>query len=151
MVRETWVQSQVESYQKFFKCYLVRLCFTLSNIRYVSRVKWNNSGKGVAPPTTPRCRSYWKESLLVAFDYGRQLYLLIILMRVFLASVSWCYCKSPQVSRTLLSILADLNNEVVWLVSTHPLIFNPPTPVPNHWWLYCSHRYNWYHRHFHVP
>ena len=30
--------------------------------------------------------------------------------------------KSPQVSRALLRILADLNNEVVWMVSPHPLI-----------------------------
>ena len=30
--------------------------------------------------------------------------------------------KSPQVSRTLLSILADLNNATVWMVSTHLLI-----------------------------
>ena len=30
--------------------------------------------------------------------------------------------KSPQVSRTLLSILGDLNNAVVWMVSTRPLI-----------------------------
>ena len=30
--------------------------------------------------------------------------------------------KSPQVSRTLLNILANLNNTVVWMVSTHPLI-----------------------------
>ena len=30
--------------------------------------------------------------------------------------------QSPQVSRTLLSILADLNSAVVWIVSTHPLI-----------------------------
>ena len=29
---------------------------------------------------------------------------------------------SPQVSRTLLSILADQNNDVAWIVSTHPLI-----------------------------
>ena len=28
--------------------------------------------------------------------------------------------KSPQVSRTLLSILAVLNNAVVWMVSTRP-------------------------------
>ena len=28
--------------------------------------------------------------------------------------------KSPKVSRTLLSILAILNNAVVWMVSTHP-------------------------------
>ena len=29
-------------------------------------------------------------------------------------------CMSPQVSRTLLSILAVLNNVVVWMVSTRP-------------------------------
>ena len=51
---------------------------TLSNIRYVSRVKWRNSGKGVAPSPTPQCSSYWKGSLLVALDYGRQLYLLMV-------------------------------------------------------------------------
>ena len=31
-------------------------------------------------------------------------------------------CKSPQVSSTLLSILANLNNAVVWMVSTCPVI-----------------------------
>ena len=30
--------------------------------------------------------------------------------------------KSPEVSRTSLRILADLNNAVVWMVSNHPLI-----------------------------
>ena len=49
-------------------------CLTLSNIRYVSRVKGNNPGKGVAPSPTPRCSSYWKGRLLVGLDYGRQLY-----------------------------------------------------------------------------
>ena len=32
--------------------------FKLVNIRYVSRVKWRNQGKGVAPSPTPRCSSY---------------------------------------------------------------------------------------------
>ena len=36
-------------------------------------VKWSNPGKGVAPFPTPRCSSYWKGSLRVALDYGRQL------------------------------------------------------------------------------
>ena len=45
-----------------------------SIIRYVSRVKWSNSGKGVAPFPTPRCSSYWKERLGVTLDYGPQLY-----------------------------------------------------------------------------
>ena len=36
--------------------------------------------------------------------------------------------KSPQVSRTPLSILNDLNNVVVWIVSTHPLISKFSSP-----------------------
>ena len=47
----------------------------LSDIRYVSKVKGNNLGKGVAPSPTPWCSSYRKGSLLVTLDYGYQLYL----------------------------------------------------------------------------
>ena len=47
--------------------------YLLSITRYVSRVKWCNLGKGVSPSCTPRCSSYWKGSLRVALDYGRQL------------------------------------------------------------------------------
>ena len=63
MVRETWVQSQVASYQGLLKWYLIPPCLTLSDIRYVLRVKWSNPAKGVAPSPTPRCSSYWKGSL----------------------------------------------------------------------------------------
>ena len=49
MVRETWVQSQVTSYQRLLKWYLIPPCLTLRNIWYVSRVKWSNQGKGVVP------------------------------------------------------------------------------------------------------
>ena len=49
IARETWVQSQVESYQRLKKWYLMPPCLTLSIIRYGSRVKWSNPGKGVAP------------------------------------------------------------------------------------------------------
>ena len=72
MVRETWVQSQVKSYQRLKKWYRMPPCLTLSIIRYGSKVKWSNPGKGVAPSP-----SYRKGSLPVALDYGRQLYLLI--------------------------------------------------------------------------
>ena len=40
--------------------------------------------------------------------------------------------KSPQVSRTLLSIQADFNNTVVWMVSTFLLISKSSSPVINH-------------------
>ena len=72
MVRETWVRSQVASYQRLLKWYSISPWLTLSNIRCVSRVKWKNPRKGVAPSPTPGCSSYWKESLLVALDYDRQ-------------------------------------------------------------------------------
>ena len=39
--------------------------------------------------------------------------------------------KSPQVSRTLLSILAVLNNAVVWMVSTRPPISKSSSPFSN--------------------
>ena len=76
MVRETWVQSQVESYQRLKKWYLMPPCLTLSIIRYGTRVKWSNPGKGVAPSPTPWCsklskmepsghRRLWSPTLLL--------------------------------------------------------------------------------------
>ena len=67
----------------FKKWYLIPPCLTLSIIRYVSRVKWSNPGKGVTPSPTPRCSSYWKGSLLVALVYGRWLiYIYIVQLEV---------------------------------------------------------------------
>ena len=40
-------------------------------------------------------------------------------------------CKSPQVSRTLLSILAVFNNAVVWMVSTRPPTIKSSWPFNN--------------------
>ena len=39
--------------------------------------------------------------------------------------------KSSQVSRTLLSILADLNNAIVWTVSIRPVIYRSSNPCTN--------------------
>ena len=39
--------------------------------------------------------------------------------------------KSLQESRTLLSILADINSVVVWMISTRPLISKPTLPFNN--------------------
>ena len=44
---------------------------------------------------------------------------------------SLCDSKSPQVSRTLLSILAILNNEVVWMVFIHPPTSKSSSPCSN--------------------
>ena len=65
MARETGVQFQVESCQRLKKWYLMPPCLTPSIIRYWSRVKWSNPGKGVAPSPTSRCSSYREGSLWV--------------------------------------------------------------------------------------
>ena len=67
--------TQVESYQRPKKWYWMPPCWTLSIIRYGSKVKWSNPGKGVASSSTPQCSSYRKGSLRVTLDWGRQLYL----------------------------------------------------------------------------
>ena len=46
---------------------------------------------------------------------------------------------------TLLSVLADLNNAVVWMVTTRPLFFKSTSPCTK------STNYKWYHRHSHFP
>ena len=67
MVRDPWIQSQVASYQRFLKWYLTPPCLTLSDIRYVSRVKWSNPGKEVVPSPTPIEKgAFWSPSTTVA-------------------------------------------------------------------------------------
>ena len=43
--------------------------------------------------------------------------------------------QSPQISSIFLSIIADLNNAVAWMVSTRPLIL-----VSILWWLCQEHQ-----------
>ena len=59
--------------------------------------------------------------------------------------------KSPQVSRTLLSILAILNNAVVWMVSTRPPTSKSSSPFSNPLVTVPKRtNYDWYNCH-HVP
>ena len=69
-----YIYIYIESYQRLKKWYLIPPCLTLSIIRYVSRVKWVNPGKGVVPSPTPWSNSYQKGRLQDPINYGRQLY-----------------------------------------------------------------------------
>ena len=57
VVRDIGVKFHVDSYQSLKKWYLIPPCLILSIIRYISRVKGNNSGKGITPSTTHLCSS----------------------------------------------------------------------------------------------
>ena len=95
---------QVTSYQRLLEWYLIPPGLTLTNIRYVSRGKWSNPGKGVVPSPTPWCSSYWKGSLLVTLDYSRQLSYLLIYIYTYKYSYIWLVVSSYGIS-ILLSCL----------------------------------------------
>ena len=91
-----------------------------TGIRYVSRVKWSNPGKGVAPSPTPRCSSYWKGSLLVALDYGRQLYLYLCIKIWFVFRLS--FFKTLLSNRKFYKALKVIINFKTWVKVQGPLI-----------------------------
>ena len=77
MAQDTWVQSQVESYQRLKKIILDASLLNTQHYKIRIKGKVEQSKEGVAPSPTPWCSSYRKGSLWVTLDYGRQLYLLI--------------------------------------------------------------------------
>ena len=108
------VQSLVKSYQRLFKkWYLIPPCLTLNIIRYVSRVKWSNPRKGVAPSPTPWCSSYWKGSLRVALDYSRQLLYIYIYIYIY------SYFRSMVSIGNRSEFITSIRNRVLWAL-------NPP-------------------------
>ena len=84
MTWETGIQSKVESHQKTPKWYLIPPCLTLSIIKYVWRVKWSNPGKVVTPSSACRCSRYWKGSLRITLEKGRELNGLYIYIYIYI-------------------------------------------------------------------
>ena len=106
----------------------------LNTQQYKVRIKGKveQSWKGVPPSATPRCSSYWKGSLLVTLDYGRQLYLFsnvklkkynIIISRIISNHMSPMYIERPY--RFMLShpyIYTYIHIHVAWFKHTHTYI-----------------------------
>ena len=74
MVWKTGVQSQVKSYQRLKKWYLMLPYLTLNIIRYDSRIKWSNPRKGVVPSPLVEVLGFSKN----IFFRGWQEYLLYV-------------------------------------------------------------------------
>ena len=73
---------------KTLKMVLDTSLLTLSTIRYLSRVKWSNQGKWVAPFPTLWFSSHWKGSLLVVLDYGRQLFYFNLYIYIYICKLA---------------------------------------------------------------
>ena len=96
---------------------------------------------------------------LLAGNYYYYYYYYFNLFRIFNTSISWWSFhrilsdnKCPEVSRTLLNNLADLNSTVVWIVSSRVFISDLFQSLYHSFVAYteCTD-YNWYHSHFPVP
>ena len=102
MARETWVQSQVESYQRLKKMVLDASLLSTQHYKVRIKGKVEQSRKGVAPSPTHWCSSYRKGSLRVTLDYGRQLYFFIynqvVLVAVSSLTLSLSLSLSPPIS-----------------------------------------------------
>ena len=84
MARETWVQSQVESYQRLKKMVLDASWLNTQHYKVRIKGKVEQSRKGVAPSPTHWCSSYRKGSLRVTLDYGFQLYFTFIYIYIYI-------------------------------------------------------------------
>ena len=110
------------------KCYLIPPCLTVSIIRYISRVKWSNPGKGVAPSPTPRCFCYWKGSLRVALDYSCQLYYLYCHPQTVCFVVSQLFSVARRLklgskpTRLYVRSLSQQVNHVSWGIIRHWIV-----------------------------
>ena len=121
-----------------------------------SRVSYKGCSPGVYPFVLlmrflQYCLVLGSFLVLLLFDgvrsqYSQLLVLLLLLLLLLLfhtsaladgltLEIEW------QVSRILLSNLADLNNAVVWMVSTRPLIFKSSVLLPNLWWQYQEQQF----------
>ena len=76
-------------------------------------------------PFLSQVQVFWYE-MLYYYDYYYERFLHQRLLMVFHWSLN--DSKSPQVSRTYLSILIDLNDVEVWMVSSRPLISKSSNP-----------------------
>ena len=79
--------------------------------------------------------------LVSPYYYYYYYYYYLTHLRVLHTSVSWCFfhwslsdSKSHQVSRTLLSVLADLDSAIVWMVPTRPLICKSSSPCATYYY-----------------
>ena len=76
MARETWVQFQVESYQRLKKMVLDASLLNTQHYKVRIKGKVEQSRERISALPTHWCSSYRKGSFRVTLDYGRQLYLL---------------------------------------------------------------------------
>ena len=75
----------------------------------------------------------WMVSILLLISCSSSLLLFLLLFEFFTRALAESLndTKSPQISKILLSILADFSNVVVWMVSTRPNISKSSSPCTN--------------------
>ena len=93
MVRETGVQYQVESYQRLKKMVLDIALLNAQHYKIWIKGKVEQSRERSNAFPAPRCSRYWKGSLRLTLDWGRQL----IYIYIYIPWRSGRFCKYTNV------------------------------------------------------
>ena len=88
MAQETGVQSQIESYQRLKKWYLILLNPQHYKVWVKCKVKQSRE-TSITLPYISVVSSYWKGSFQVSFDCSRQLYLLLPKSSSLIRNSNW--------------------------------------------------------------
>ena len=115
-------------------------CLTLSNIKYVSRIKWSNPRKGVAPSPTPWCCSYWKGSLLVALDNGCQLTIYIYIY----IYISWIDFEAEDLGNIKFFFYLTLQEGSLALAENQSTVFSVRCRIHIYIYIYCHPQTNYF-------
>ena len=112
IARESWVQSQVESYQKLKKWYLMSLCIYTQHHKVQIKGNVSQSWERSNASATPWCSSYRKWSHRVTVNNGRQLYLLYIYISLKEHMLSGLRKTSLDSADTVLSLVTVLKSGI---------------------------------------
>ena len=115
MAWETWVQSQVTSYQRLPKWYLMPPCLTLSIIKYGSRVKWTIQGKEHPSPLYLGVVAIEKEAFgSSSTTVGNFTYFILLLVLDRILETIQQYEKKTLLYETILPSCNHVST-IVWL------------------------------------
>ena len=89
-------------YQRLLKWYMIPPCLTLSNIRYILRVKWSNPGEELCPPLhlgviTIEKGAFWSLSTTVA-KFTRHICMYIYMFIYIVIHRQICFVLSELIS-----------------------------------------------------
>ena len=122
MVQENRLQSQVESYQRLKKWYLMSPCLTLSILRYRSRKSGAIQEKESCSPLHLSVVAIEKRSLQIAQDYGGPTRFIFMYIYIYIYTHKLKHTQQPRVKQKALKHIKY--QRLIWVIRNSPTTEN---------------------------